>query len=198
MKSHTFLALGCLLVFSLFAPASRADDRRFSATLNPADSVQTGLTHLNSDQIAVLDAVIRNDINTAEFQRQPRPALFSQRLSPSEQHNAGFALLNATEIAQLDVCVERFAHPTTTGSELSTTLNSPARESSLTSVQLKRTPEIHGSVTLMVAGGSHGYSAYGGAIDLTYNDPAHHLTIGVGYSEVHSSGGYADRLCSRR
>jgi len=65
---------------------------------------------------------------------------------------------------------------------------------------LRRDPEIHGSITLMVAGGSHGYSAYGGAIDLSYVDPVHHFEIGVGYSEIHSSGGYGyfGRNCLNR
>ena len=198
MKSQTFLVLAALAVFTLFTSTSRADDRRFSATLNASDSAQIGLPRLSSDQIAVLDALVRNDINTAEFQRQPRPALFSQRLSASERHSAGFELLNETELSQLDAGVERFAQPVTNDSGQATALNSPAKDGNPTSFQLKRAPEIHGAVTLMVAVGSHGYSAYGGAIDLTYTDPDHHFMIGVGYSEVHSSGGYADRLCLRR
>lgn len=198
MKSRTFLALATLAVVALFASTGRAEDRRFSATLNPAESTQSGLTRLNSDQVAVLDALVRNDINTAEFQRQPRPELFSQRLSDNERRNAGFALLNSAELVQLDTFVARFAQPVTNDSGPSTVLNSPTRERSPTSFQFKRQPEIHGSVTLMVAGGSGGYSAYGGAIDLTYFDPAHNFSISVGYSQVHSSGGYGNRCGLRR
>ena len=198
MKSRTFLALAALAVFAVFASTGRADDRRLSATLNATDSAQSGLAHLNSDQVAVLDALVRNDINTAEFQRQPRPELFSQRLSDNERRNAGFALLNAAELAQLDACVARFAQPVINDSGQSAVLNSPTKDRSPTSFLQKRPPEIHGSVTLMVAGGSGGYSAYGGAIDLTYFDPVHNFAISVGYSEVHSSGGYPSRGCFRR
>ena len=55
---------------------------------------------------------------------------------------------------------------------------------------LRRDPEIHGSVTLMVAAGSNGYSAYGGALNLSYYDPVRRFSIDVGYSEIHSKGGY--------
>lgn len=200
MKSRTFLALAALAFAALFTVTSRAEERRFSATLNPAESTQSGLSHLNSDQVAVLDALVRNDINTAEFQRQPRPELFSQRLSDNERRNAGFALLTTAELAQLDASVARFAQPVANDSGPSTVLNSPTRDRdrSPTEFQYKRKPEIHGSVTLMVAGGSGGYSAYGGAIDLTYFDPAHNFAISVGYSEVHSSGGYGNRRGFRR
>lgn len=196
MKPNPLCALVWLMLFSLLTVASRADDRRFSASLNATDSTQSGLTHLTSDQVAVLDALVRNDINTAEFQRQPRPVLFSQRLSENERRNAGFAQLNESELAQLDAFVARFAQPVVDDS--SAALNSPVKDRSSTAVKvLRRAPEIHGSVTLMVAGGSGGYSAYGGAIDLTYYDPADRFAISVGYSEVHSKGGYNRGFCRR-
>lgn len=198
MQSRPFLTIAAWGFFCLFAATSRADDRRFSATLNTTDSAQIGLAHLSADQIAVLDALVRNDINTAEFQRQPRPVLFSQRLSENERRNAGFILLTETELAQLDATVARFSQPRTTDSSQTATLHSPAKDRAATSFLFKRVPEIHGSVTLMVAGGSGGYSAYGGAIDLTYDDPAHNFSLSVGYSEIRSSGGYTNRCGFRR
>lgn len=195
MKTRIMLALGCLVASALFTPVSRADDRKFSATLSPAESAQIGLSRLSSDQIAVVDALVRNDLVIFEADPTPsvpRPAQFSQRLNAEERRLAGFALLNETEIAQLDAGVERYVRPATITS--GTFSDQSPRTRNLTSVRVRRDPEIHGSVTLMVAGGSGGYSAYGGAINLSYYDPARRFAIEVGYSEIRSKGGYG-RYC---
>jgi hypothetical protein len=195
MKLRTSLALGCLIACAFSASTSRADDRRFSSTLSVTESAQIGLPRLSSDQLAVLDALVRKDVVIAEADPSPtipRAALFSQRLTAEERRLAGFTLLSETEIAQIDAGVERFEHPAPFSSAL--TDQSP-RKSNLTSVMLRRAPEIHGSVTLMVAGGSGGYSAYGGAINLSYYDPVRRFAIDVGYSEIRSSGGYG--YCNR-
>jgi hypothetical protein len=191
MKSRIILALGCLVVCSLFTVTSRADDRRFSSTLSPTESAQIGLPKLSSDHVAVLDALVRKDLIIAEADPTPtlpRAAQFSQRISADERRAAGFALLGEIEIAQIDAGVERFEHPVAFPS--ATLTDQSPRTTTLTSVMLRRAPEIHGSVTLMVAGGSGGYSAYGGAINLSYYDPAHHFSLEVGYSEIRSKGGY--------
>jgi hypothetical protein len=191
MKSRIILALGCLVACSIFTSISRADDRRFSSTLSPTETAQAGLPRLSSDQVAVLDALVRKDFTIIDADPTPtipRAAQFSQRISSDERRAAGFALLSEAEIAQIDAGVERFVHPASPASVSLT--DQSAKSTSLTSVMLRRDPEIHGSVTLMVAAGSHGYSAYGGALTLGYYDPANHFSIEAGYSEVHSSGGY--------
>ena len=194
MKSRNAVVLVSLIAFALFASTVRADDRRFSATLNATDAAQTGLSRLSSDQLAVLDALVRNDLALAETYpspKIPRAVQFSQRLSAEERRNAGLALLSDTELAQLNASVERFGHPPAS-SDLETS------SSKLNSIMLRRDPEIHGSVSLMVGGGSHGYSEYGGAFNVTYYDPAHHFAVDFGYSEIHSSGGYCNRLYQYR
>ena len=183
------------MAIALCPSSSRADDRRFSSTLSATDSAQIGLVRLTSDEIAVLDALVRNDLSLAPDANSPqtRPALFSQRLSAEERRNAGLTRLSDSELASLNADVERFARPVAPASGPATDLNNPAGDSSLTSVMLRRDPELHGTVSFMVGGGSHGYSEYGGAINLTYYDPAHHFALDVGYSEIHSSGGICGR-----
>lgn len=191
MKSRSLLILGCLIACSVFTSISRADDRRFTSTLSPAESAQIGLSRLSSDQVAVLNALVRNDLVIFEADPTPtvpRAAQFSQRLNAEERRLAGFPLLSEAELAQLDAGVERYVHPATISS--ATFTDQSPRTTNLTSVRVRRDPEIHGSVTLIVAGGSGGYSAYGGAINLSYYDPARRFAIEVGYSEIHSKGGY--------
>ena len=187
MYFRTFIAFGCLISLAALASADPTDDRRFSATLSTSESAQTGLVRLSSDQVAVLDALIRHDLTLADNAdpAHPLPARFSQRLSADERRNTGLALLKEAELFQLDADVERFAHPA-----------APAVSTNLTSIMLRRAPEIHGEVSFMVGGGSHGYSEYGGAIDLNYYNPDYHFSLDVGYSELHSSGGYCNRLYS--
>lgn len=194
MKTRTFFALGCLVALAFCASTSRADDRRFSSTLNATESAQTGLGRLTSDETAVLDALVRNDATIFAADptpANPRPALFSQRLSAEECRNAGLIRLSETELAKLNVDVEQYVHPTPLPPDPGTALNA---STSLTSVMLRRDPEIHGTISFMIGAGSHGYSEYGGGINLTYYDPAHHFALDVGYSEIHSSGGVCNRL----
>lgn len=195
MKFRIILTFGCLVACALSAATNRADDRRFSSTLSATETAQTGIARLSSDHVAVLDALVRKDLIIAEADPTPtipRAAQFSQRISADERRAAGFALLNDVEIAQINAGVERFEHPVAFPS-VTLTDQSP-KTTNLSSVMLKRDPEIHGSITLMVAGGSGGYSAYGGAINLSYYDPARRFAIEVGYSEIHSKGGYG-RYC---
>lgn len=196
MKPRTIFALGCLIAFALGPTPGRADDRRFSSSLNVAESAQTGLGRLSSDEVAVLDALVRHDLALVvdSSPSNSRPAQFSQRLSAEERRNAGLTKLNETEIAELDADVERFAHPSVPGSGPVSDPNAPANGTGLTSVLVRRAPEIHGTVSFMVGAGSHGYSEYGGAINVTYYDPAHHFALDVGYSEIHWNGGNCGRL----
>lgn len=196
MKLRTTLALCCLIACVFSAATSRADERRFSSTLSVTESAQIGLAKLSSDQVAVLDALVRKDLVIAEADPSPtipRAAQFSQRINAEERRLAGFALLSEAEIAQIDAGVERLVHPVPSA----TMSDQSPRKSNLTSVMLRRAPEIHGSVTFMVAGGSGGYSAYGGAINLSYYDPVHRFAIDVGYSEIRSKGGYGYGYCNR-
>jgi hypothetical protein len=60
-------------------------------------------------------------------------------------------------------------------------------------VKINREPQIHGTVALMVAAGSGGYSAFGGGMALTYDDPANRFAITVAYSEIREKGDFLRR-----
>ncbi len=197
MKPRPLFAFGCLAaILTLFVVPAHAAAGRFSATLDPAEAAQVGLVRLSSDQVAVLDALVRHDAVTVANASSAHPvaARFSQRLSADERRNAGLTLLSETELARLDDHVEGFSRPAAPGA-VSATLATPATATtSPTAVQWKQEPEIHGSVSFMVGAGSHGYSEYGGAMDVTYFDPAHGFELSAGYAELHTSGG----TCYRR
>jgi hypothetical protein len=197
MTLRSLFPFGCFAaILALLVLPAHAADGRFSATLNPAEAAQVGLVRLTSDQVAVLDALVRRDATTVANASAAHPvaARFSQRLSADERRNAGLTLLSETELARLDADVEGFSRPVVPGA-VSATLTAPAAATaSPTAVQWKREPEIHGSVSFMVGAGSHGYSEYGGAMDVTYFDPAHGFELSAGYAELHTSGG----TCYRR
>lgn len=197
MKLRSFFAFGCLAsLLTLLVSPARAASQRFSATLEPVEAAQTGLFRLSSDQVAVLDALVRRDTITVANASAAHPvaARFSQRLSADERRNAGLTLLSETELARLDAHVEGFSRPVAPGAVSATLATPAAAPASPTAVQWKQEPEIHGAISFMVGGGSHGYSEYGGAMEVTYFDPAHGFEISAGYAEVHTSGG----TCYRR
>ena len=166
-----------------------ADDIRLSVALLPDEREAAGLKALNSDQTAVLDALVRRDIAN---QRRPKPTKevaaekFSDRLTADERKNAGFGVLSAEQIAHLDDYVARLLAP----------LNTPAGgnwssspRDAFSAKSLRRGPEIHGSLTLMYGAGSGGYSERGGAMVVSIEDPSG-ISLILGYSEVHTKGGY--------
>jgi hypothetical protein len=197
MNLRSLFSFGCLAaILTLLISPAHAADRRFSATLNPAEAAQVGLVRLTSDQVAVLDALVRHDAATVANASAAHPVAprFSQRLSADERRNAGLTLLSETELGRLDADVEGFSRPTAPGAAAATLATPATVVASPTAVQWKQEPEIHGSVSFMVGAGSHGYSEYGGAMDVTYFDPAHGFELSAGYSELHTSGG----TCFRR
>lgn len=175
--------------------AAKADENtRFSKTLSSTEVATAGLAELSSDQVAILDALVRRDIAQSEFvAKTPRAARFSERLSADERRNAGLDVLNDNQRAQLDASVQRLiAPPPTTETSSTASFGTTGRAnaaSGVRSVKIRRDPEIHGSMTLMVAVGSHDYTAYGGGVVLTYDDPANKFALSVAYSEVRSKGG---------
>ena len=63
------------------------------------------------------------------------------------------------------------------------------------SVSLRRGPEVHGEVSLVVGAGSHGYSEYGGGMLVELDDPEHNMALAISYSELHAKGGWLRRGC---
>ncbi|ACB73400.1 hypothetical protein [Opitutus terrae] len=184
------ISLRSLLLFVValsLGVLARADDEvRHSKSLSAAEFASAGLDQLSSDQLAVLDALVRRDLTQAQLvSKTPRAARFSERLSADERRNAGLEQLSDEELARVDATVAaRIAPPAGVFSASGIGPTPPIQ-----SWKIRRDPEIHGSATLMVAAGSHGYRAYGGALDIYYVDPTNKFTIGVGLSEVRSKGG---------
>jgi hypothetical protein len=75
---------------------------------------------------------------------------------------------------------------------------SVAAESATTAMQseLKQpAPEIHGMISFTYGAGRGGYSERGGSMLLSYDDPAHGISLLVGYGEMHGNGPFFRRGC---
>lgn len=182
-----FVLSTCLLAFASTCRAS--EDVRLSRTLIPSEYADSGLRNLSSDQVAIIDALVRRD--TTSFRRAPetsRPARFSERLSVDERKNAGLTLLSESELEALDRYVARLTAPIDSPSG-SFAAGRPFRPSFIAEKTLRRPPEIHGMISLMYGVGKGGYSERGGAMVLTYDDPSG-ISLAVGYSEIRTKGGY--------
>jgi hypothetical protein len=185
LKYRSLLLLTSCLVFgSTIGLAS--DDLRLSRTLIPSEYTDSGLSRLTSDQVAILDALVRRDMATGSRVAHPTESRFSERLSADEQRNAGLTLLTPEERSKLDSYVARLTAPLTPTSGGFTSGSTTGTRVSATS--LRRAPEIHGSISLMYGQGSDGYSERGGAMVLSYEDPSG-FALAVGYSEIRTKGG---------
>jgi hypothetical protein len=193
MKLFRLLGVAVLL-FAASGVAVRAEEEvRFSKTLAPADRSVLGLDRLSSDQLGALDALIRRDaVNLRRVSKTPPAPRFSQRLSADERRVSGIDQLPAEAVAELDRRVQVLNAPPPAGGFSYAAAGSPIF---VPSVKIRRGPEVHGSVELMVGVGSHGYSEYGGAMTVSVEDPASGLSVAVGYAELHSKGGYLYRGC---
>ena len=191
MKFWATLLAGCLL--SVFAATARGADGRFSQTLATEDRIVTGVVKLSSDQVAVLDALVRRDFATRTSTRavpnaSPR---FSERLTADEHRIAGLALLTDAELIRLDAAVDKSTSSAVTRALLAPpTLLSPSR---VRPTEAKEGGEIHGSFSLSYGVGKGGYSEKSGSMVLNYEDPARRFIISVGYTETHTKSPYLYR-----
>lgn len=187
----------CGLAALWISPLAAADnDLRLSRTLVPDEYASAGLSQLSSDQVAILDALVRRDIAAAERplrSKETRAAKFSDRLTEDERKNSGLTLLSKEQLARVDEYVARLS-PTEAGGSGRFVATSGDPSGVVTTRELKRSPEIHGSISLLYGVGSGGYSERGGSMVLTYEDPSG-LALAVGYSEIHAKGGYLRRGC---
>ena len=181
-----------LLVLS--AAVAQTGDVRFSQTLSAEDRTAAGLPRLSSDEVAVIDALVRRDTGTraGTAANDQASATFSQRLSADERRAAGLAKLSAVELPKLDAFVARHQ-----SARLARSLLAPpsyvTRPSRVTPTETKKGREIHGSYSLSFGFGSGGYSEKSGSMMLTLEDPERGYSISVGYSETHTKGGYIYR-----
>jgi hypothetical protein len=178
----------------LAAAVAQASDVRFSQALSAEDRTAAGLPRLTSDEVAVIDALVRRDTGTraGTDAKDPTPATFSQRLNANERRAAGLAKLGPAELPKLDAFVARHQ-----SARLARSLLAPpsyvTRPSRVTPTETKKGRQIHGSYSLSFGFGSGGYSEKSGSMMLTLEDPERGFSISVGYSETHTKGGYIYR-----
>ncbi len=185
MKVRAPFLFVLLLWFSTLH-AQTAD--RFSQTLTTTLRDEIKFDRLSSDQVGVLDALVRRDIAGRSARAADAPGSFSERLTPDQRRNAGLALLTASEVARLDALIDRYG---VSGS--ARTLLAPpvyiARTKAVQPREEKAERKIHGSFSLSMGWGSDGYSERTGAMTLRMDDPAGRYSISVGYAESHIKGG---------
>ena len=194
MKLRSIL-LFCGLLTGLAGAVLAGEDPRFSKSFAMDEFSAAGLQKISSDQVAILDALVRRD-EAAALQTtpaHPRAALFSQRLSADERANAGLPLLTAAEIARIDAQVARLENLAAPASAALATAGGSLAPTAAPAY--RALPQIHGSVSLFYGTGSRGYSSQGYSVDLIYHDPDHDYTITAGYSEVRSKGRLFRRDC---
>ena len=181
------LAFVALVSLALGADAT---EPRFSQVLGKDDRESAGLGRLSSDEVAVIDALVRRDTIT-RLNATPTTRLaaeFSQRLTAGERQTAGLGKLTPAEVAQLDGLVDRHQN-----ARLARTLLAPpvylSRSAPVRTTETKREREIHGTFSLSYGVGSGGYSEKSGSATFTLEDPAKGYSVTVGYSETHTKGG---------
>lgn len=162
------------------------DDTRFSSTLSQTQRTETGLPQLSEDNIAVIDALVRQDIATVK-RRNSTTSLgtFSQRRTDHEREIAGLAKLTPEQLARLDGLIGLRVFPPP-----SYQLNSEHRTASLGPVKPVTTVrglEIHGSVSLTYGWSKEG-TVKGGEMEVTATDPKGRFRLRVAYGEYHGDG----------
>lgn len=190
MSALPLLRLGAALLLAAVARGGEAPETRFSQALPAADFTAGGLAHLTSDEVAVIDALVRRD-TTARLQAPPAdstPAAFSARLTAEERRTAGLTRLSPAELTRLDELVERQQN-----ARLARTLLAPpvflSRSREATPRETKGGREVHGSFSLSYGFGRGGYSERSGSASWTVEDPARGYAVTVGYAETHVKGG---------
>jgi hypothetical protein len=172
-------------LMAVAAAAGRAENVRFSQQLTNSEYAEIGLPQLSSDQLAVLDALIRLDEKcyAGPGATPPLPARFSQRITAGDRENASLELLTKAQLERLDAVVARIefgnvpdgASSVGAGSALQPDLKRPGLE-------------IHGTISFMFGTGSGGRSEQGTALALEVDDPAHNFSAFIDYEQMRGKG----------
>lgn len=183
----------CQFAFALFGlvattlTRAASDDVRFSASLTPEQRTSAGLTALSSDNVAIIDGLVRQDEAASKLKNNVVDhTRFSQRRTARELEISGLNLLGAAQLDALDNFVGTRIGGTE-ASYISSTDSSSGTAGAVESVKLNRPLEIHGEISYTY-GRSKAGSFQGGDLVLTYDDPAHRFSVLVGYSEYHGKG----------
>lgn len=185
------LALALALMTATIALAA---DTRFSQSLAISERAEVGFNRLSSDQVAVLDALVRRDLaakSTSRSTDAPPPARFSQRLTENERTNAGLAIFSEKELARLDSLIEQQGAASLARALLAPPVFYPTgmRQRPVEPIEPKTAREIHGSFMLSYGFGKGGYSEKTGGMTLNYEDPVHNFAVSFSYLESHIKGG---------
>lgn len=169
--------------------AVRAQQLRFSRLLSAGEFKQAGLERLSSDQLAVLDALVRQDAQTDAESAPGRPpgGLFTERLATDEAHAAGINLLSGLERASLNSFVFQYEN-----AQPSDPSSGPGR-SALDPDFRHPQPEVHGMISLTYGVGSGGFHEVGGAMAVSIDDPAHGVSLYLAYGESRGRGPWPSR-----
>jgi hypothetical protein len=182
---RAMFALGAILALVTAPGRAATDDPRFSSTLRPAQWTESGLNKLTTDNVAVIDALVRVDKAASEYRNNNIGSTrFSERRTEHERTISGLYLLTPAQVEKLDQLVAfRVARPM---AQFDTSI--PAPRLNLENVTVpNRPPEIHGSVSLTYGWGKGG-SVRGADSVFTYDDPARRFSLLFGYSEYRGKG----------
>ncbi|MBS0664426.1 MAG: hypothetical protein JSR48_14265 [Verrucomicrobia bacterium] len=183
------LRLALLGGFAAAVLAQAADDTRFSATLNAAERAATGLNQLAPDDVAVIDGLVRQDLAASRYRHNSVDGTrFTQRRTVRERELAGLDHLTPAQQARLDELVRRRIDEANPAAPVAVTdFVDPGAAAGVRTVRYVPPTEVHGQVSYTVGGGRGG-SFQGGAVELSYDDPAHRYSVAVGYSVFHGKG----------
>lgn len=179
-----------LFVFILFAgPAFAADaDGRFSHTLSATELQQAGLDGLTSDQVAVIDALVRRDLTARLNGRtEEAPKIFSQRLTADERRIAGLEALSADELVRVNAFVERH-QSIVVARELLAPPVLVSRHTGVRPQEEKAARKIHGQFSIGFGWGSGDYSERTASMVL-HTELRPGLDVSIGYSHAKIKGG---------
>jgi hypothetical protein len=171
-----------------------AADIRFVEGLSAEEKEAIGASKLTTAQVADLDGLVSHDVTAARdggvtgFSTE-----FLARRTDSELAASGIDHLSDKERTVLDTLVAReIALGPPPEQEFTfrppTPKVTPAPPPTPTQVSAPLKAEIHGDVSLIVGGGSHGSSFYGTSFDAYYTDPSGKFTIAVGVDDFHGKG----------
>jgi hypothetical protein len=188
-----WLRAGLCCAALLLALGARAGELSFTAGLTSAERASVGISKLSSSQIAVLDALVAQDVTTAHqggvtgFSTD-----FSVRHWDGERDAAGLDRLSASERASLDTLAARAIatgpSPDEAFSYTPPKVLPPPAPASESVVSTPKKAEVHGDVSFTVGAGSHGSSFYGAGMDVSVTDPTGRFTVGVGFDTFRGKG----------
>jgi hypothetical protein len=165
-----------------------AEETRFSATLSETQRNETGLAQLSADNIAVIDALVRQDEATLKRRGSlPGFGTFSERRNDHEKEIAGLTLLTAAQLNRLDGLAGIRISPPPPSLVQADTPRKAAPGMLVRSAEKPYALEVHGSMSLSYEWSQQG-SVRGGGMTVTLQDPAGRFAVTVGYAEYRGKG----------